>query len=687
MPLSVLVFTASACGGGGDEDGSSTTSGEGGSSPVDDTDTDGDGIPDVVEGAPNLDTDGDGTPDYLDLDSDDDGIPDAVEAGPNPKRPADSDSDGAPDFQDLDSDNNGIDDAIEAGPNPETPVDTDGNGTGDYADIDNDGDGIGDVVEIVGAEADCDGNGLEDPPHSASSPKDCNADGTPDYMSTDTDGDGISDVVEGTVDTDYDGFLDRYDLDSDNDTIPDSVEGDGDADGDGIPNFRDPDSDDDGIPDWREAELGTDPYSSDSDGDGVSDLVEVAAGTNPLDATDNPRSRGDFVFVVPYQAPTDPPEDTLKFRTSIQYADVYFAFDITGSMSQELTAMRNANTGVPAIVNQLRCASSSTSCGVDSDCGTGEVCFNNACITDPLLGDGCIPDLWTGVGRWSDLNTYRNLLSLQSNPVTTANAIPTTGSGADEAPFQPPHCIANPALCPNISAATMNCAGQGVGCPGFRQDAVRIYVQVTDADNQCSGSQCGSFTAASAGQALQNAGIKFVSLYGTDDDSGNAGTPFTVARDIGIASGTVDQNGNPFVYLAVDAAVVTNAVTALRSIARGSPLNVTIQAEDELSDAVNALQFIDYLEVNVSGMNGCSDVSQVIDTNGDTYNDAFPTLLPGIPVCWDLHPVLQNTTVQPTDEPQIYKAKLTVSGDGSPLDFRDVYFLIPPKKAVIPPPQ
>jgi len=37
-----------------------------------------------------------------------------------------------------------------------------------------------------------------------------------------------------------------------------------------------------------------------------------------------------------------------------------------------------------------------------------------------------------------------------------------------------------------------------------------------------------------------------------------------------------------------------------------------------------------------------------------------------------------NTTVMPTTEPQVFRARLTVSGDGSPLDARIVFFLIPP---------
>jgi hypothetical protein len=32
----------------------------------------------------------------------------------------------------------------------------------------------------------------------------------------------------------------------------------------------------------------------------------------------------------------------------------------------------------------------------------------------------------------------------------------------------------------------------------------------------------------------------------------------------------------------------------------------------------------------------------------------------------------------PTRSPQVFKALLTVRGDGSPLDTRDVYFLVPP---------
>ena len=68
-------------------------------------DTDGDGIPDLIEGSD--DADGDGVPNDEDDDSDGDGIPDSIEGYD------DADLDGAPSFLDDDSDNDGVSDALE----------------------------------------------------------------------------------------------------------------------------------------------------------------------------------------------------------------------------------------------------------------------------------------------------------------------------------------------------------------------------------------------------------------------------------------------------------------------------------------------------------------------------------------------------------------------------------------------
>jgi hypothetical protein len=214
-------------------------------------DTDGDGIPDYVEG--NVDSDEDGFLDWLDDDSDNDGIEDGVEGE------GDADNDGIPNYLDDDSDGDGIPDAEEGS------EDSDGDGIPDFIDPDSDNDCMGDLVEW--------GDG-EDPVNT-------DGDANPDYLDTDSDNDGIPDLVEAgedcgnPVDSDGDGTPDYQDTDSDNDGVPDNVEGEADSDGDGIPDYADTDSDNDGIPD------GEDP---DRDGDGIDDLE--GGDVDPFDGED-----------------------------------------------------------------------------------------------------------------------------------------------------------------------------------------------------------------------------------------------------------------------------------------------------------------------------------------------------------------------------------------------------------------
>jgi len=102
-------------------------------------DSDGDGIPNYVEGPD--DPDGDGVPNWWDEDSDNDGIPDSEEGW------EDTDGDGVDDYLDEDSDGDGLSDHHEAGPDETNPVDTDGDGTPDFQDTDSDDDGIPDASD------------------------------------------------------------------------------------------------------------------------------------------------------------------------------------------------------------------------------------------------------------------------------------------------------------------------------------------------------------------------------------------------------------------------------------------------------------------------------------------------------------------------------------------------------------
>lgn len=640
------------------------------------SDSDNDTIADKHERHDNEidnDKDNDGRSNETDDDSDGDGHLDRDEAGDSDLNtpPIDSDGDGIPDFLDTDSDDNGIGDAMEL------IGDLDGDGLLNAYDNDDDGDNLPDNQEIGDDGA---------------IPLDSDDDGLADFQDTDSDNDTIGDIDEGLSDLDEDGIPSYLDLDSDNDCIKDHHEaGDDDlntqpldSDNDGQYNIQDIDSDNDGIADFDEdlncngKQNGQETSStqSDSDSDGVSDLIEVVAKTDPLDSNDNPRAQGDFYFLIPYEQLTSPNRDVLPFSTNINKADIYLSFDTTGSMHGELDALRRQ---IPQIIQSLECHHTMIPCSNNTECAEQScgdqpcVCLDQQCIENPVEGDGCIPSLWTGVGRWNDLNTYYNIQSLQADPQETANAIPYTGSGGSEAPIQPIICIAKPELCPN--RFNKNCTTTGIGCPGFREDSIRILMQITDANNQCSGSECNNFTINTAGQVLQEKQIEFIALVSNEDSSGTPSTE-QLARQIGIAAESVDQSGEPFVYQALDDMVIDQTSSAILKLSRELNLTITTEISNVSSNGQDPFQFLSRLVINTTGEN-CANVD-VQDTNNDGIDDTILSLRAGTQICWDLIPVPTNITTPSTTEPQVFQMHISVLGNGSPLSSHNVFFLIPP---------
>ena len=635
-------------------------------------DADGDGISDLDEGRfSGIDTDGDGLPDFQDTDADADGLADRDEAGDGDINtpPFDADGDGTPNFRDLDSDDNGLpDNAL----GTENLSDLDSDAIPNFADTDDDGDGLNDVVEIGGAAA----------------PADTDGDQAADFQDRDADGDSILDLHEQLSDNDTDGLPAYVDLDADGDCIADVLEaGDADpespprdTDDDGVPDFLDTDADGDGLDDGLEdldcnGLLDPGETSStlwDTDGDGVSDGLEIAAGTAPDDPADNPASHGQLAFELPYMEAAHPTAGTLDFATRIQSVDLYFAFDTAGNMLAELDAMRSLSEGVPALVADLECPPIGGACTDDADCAEG-VCFGQQCIEDPA-DNGCLPELWTGVGAFAQLDTFTHLLTPQSDPVLTAMSVPMNDGSGHANPMQALLCAAESGHC----LVPPSCVAGADTCVGFRDDAFRVIVQMTDASDECTGTRCGLFTPSHAASLLDDKQIQFVGLFGAD----NSPTPPAVTEamliDVALASGSVGFWGQPLVYPALGANVVTQVRDALRATIDGSRLDVTITAEDLPGDDGDALQFIEYLEVNTSGHGNCTASLETADQDGDGRDDSFPTLLAGTPVCWDIHPVPSNTTVAPVGEPAVFRASLTVRGNGTELDRRTVLFLVPP---------
>ena len=643
--VAALAALLAGCGSGGGDD----TSQPG--------DSDGDGITNAQEGsATDVDTDGDGTPDYQDEDSDGDGIPDYREAGDTDPAtdPVDSDFDGIPDFRDTDSDGNGRADGVDG------TGDGDSDGIPDFADPDDDGDGIVDTVEI-GANPDA--------------PIDTDNDGTPDFRDTDSDGDTILDRDEGVVDYDGDGAGNWRDTDADGDCLDDALESGGtspprDSDSDGRPDFNDRDSDDDGLPDGTEDAncngirdgSETSSTSGDTDGDGVSDLIEEAAGTDANDPADNPQANGDFVFIEPYQMPQSPTDDDLDFQTRVQNLDVYVVVDRSGSMSTETNTIKNNLGGV---IDRLQC---------------------------PPFGSGspatCLSNLFAGLGGigYTGSEPFRNYLDLQSDPNFAAQNI-TNVSGS---PTTEPLTFGTWASITGMgTAAASGCSfGASVpnrtGCPAgtfgypcFRDGVLPVVALVTDEPPLTASDTyvCPNRTTVAAAMNARSA--KLLGIYGSGSSATTIGGLQDMARDTGAVDAAAGDA--PLVFNGADTAAATAIENGIRTLANGVPLDMAALAADDPSDTVDAVAaFISHLETLQLGTAQCANMLTDRDTNGDTFRDEYVQVRAGTNVCWKLI-AKQNDTVMPTDEPQLFRATVTVRGDGvTVLDTRDVFFLVPP---------
>lgn len=608
-----------------------------------DIDSDGDTILDLEEGA--IDSDNDGIPNYLDRDSDGDGIMDGMEVGDDDLNtpPRDVDRDGIPDFLDDDSDGDTIPDVIEG------LSDIDNDGLPGYIDFDSDGDGILDLTEV----------GDQDP---TTPPIDTDGDGIPDYLDYDSDNDYISDKDEGIQDKDNDGIPTYLDLDSDGDGISDELEaGDQDintpprdTDHDRIPDFLDLDSDNDGLRDDFEQNHGTNPYAEDTDGDNVTDLIEVAAGTDPSDPNDNPQARGDFVFLEPYQNTPDPTRDTLDFSTSIKIADVYFLMDLTGSMSDDLDVMKN---NLVNIIDAIKCDP-----GEDPD------------VTH------CIRDVWVGFGWFTDYPSgyeYRHSADLTSNAQSVQSIISrlTIQSGGNESQRRATYCAAtgNLSRCPHTPPRSTPCPQGYFGHPCFRPTSVPIIVLITD-ENMGQDTSPGAPTCQETGQALINNRIVLIGIMPPQEYSGCWDDLVGLCR----CANSYDSRGNPLAFDAQAGGIVTTIQNAIYEVSQ-VPIDISAIALDDPNDNVDAVTaFIDRILPNNTGGGICTGGYQLRDSNGDGIEDTFVRVPPGRRVCFDVIPKT-NVTVQPTSEPQMFRAIIQVWGNNQTLlDERDVYFLVPP---------
>lgn len=656
----VALAASSACGpstqtGNGDG-GANANRADGQVIPGDDED--GDFIADVHEDrATNLDNDQDGTPDYLDTDSDDDGIPDAVEAGD----------------QDVQT----------------PPVDTDGDGIADFRDRDSDNDGLSDGDE------DPNGNGVVDP-------------GETDPRNDDTDGDGVSDLIEQVAGTDPTDPADNPAAHGNFVFL--------------MPYQQQPSPTEDDLR-FRTSLDKVDLYFLED--------VSVSMQAELQAIHDN-------VVTVLEALTCDPGETATSCNTDCPGATcgdhscdpgetaLTCPQDCFGTCGDGVCIAQETPTSCPAdcpaTCGDATCDAAEGPDTCPSDCpGT---CGDGICHAgeQPAI-TACIPDLWSGAGAFGTASNhaachtgsscdpsgdgnfvYRNLQNVQPDHTTTQTALPdwcwgvpcwepglaatfyaVSGLGTQSAIAAgytvPPLSVADPPACP---------AGQR-GTPCFRPDSLPIVLLIGDEPfRECylpdypGQGDCVSAKSTQAPNppsfpvvagAVQAIGGKVVGIVGQTSNNQVRTDMEALAQD----TGSVDGNGNPYVFDGADANAGQAIADGIRELTASLPLDMSPTMEDDPSDAVDtAAAFLDYLDSYTPGTAECVAWPNLRDGDSDGHDEEFLQVPAGTPVCWMIH-VKQNTTVAPTQEIQIFRAELHLWGNGvTLLDTRTVWFVVPP---------
>jgi hypothetical protein len=400
-------------------------------------------------------------------------------------------------------------------------------------------------------------------------------------------------------------------------------------------------------------------------GDGV-DICTQA----PEDVVECDFGTEDPVVFAPFNKPAKPASFDVTAATELQSVDIYAILDRSGSMNQEVTAIRD---NLALVVDGLQC----------EPFGTG-------------TPGQCIPDLWAGAGTvgyaGGGATAFQNFVDLQPNPnfagVPTTEptgccnepltySVHATITGAGGASFD---MASVPARATCTGSPANNGGFSPFGYPCFRTGALPVVVLATD-ETPLSGTSTHQNPnwANTVRPAMNNAGGRFVGVLG----SGALAAVGTELRQMATDTGAVDAtNGNaPLVFDGAGANAPTALSNGIRALIQGLPLNVSAEARDDTSDSVDAVtSFIDHVDVLPSGSPECSASYSSIDTDADSFEDEYVGVPPGTPLCWKVV-AKQNQTVPATTEPQAFRVVIDVYSDGRyPVDEHEVYFVVPPTR-------
>ena len=372
----------------------------------------------------------------------------------------------------------------------------------------------------------------------------------------------------------------------------------------------------------------------------------------------------DRTVVLPYLG--DPEIEDLEIEGTIGALDVFFSVDTTGSFSGEINNLQSTVRSriVPALRDR---------------------------VADVRLGVGRFEDFPGDPYGAPDDRPFRLLTEITASDADVSRAVASLdqplGNGGDveEASAEALYQIATGAGYPGLVPAYR---GAGIGGVGFREDALRAVVHVTDAP----------------AHEPSDYGDRFPDTHGvTEATEALRGIS---ARVIGIASGTAARVHLEEVALGTGATVEPDGSSCPTGVG-GAPrplrdgvcplvfdvnpdgtglgdviidalvdLLASLQYDEVWAETDDSLGFVTTLEaVDAEAPDGVAPPSRADLRPVDGIDETFVGVGPGTRLSF--RAVLRNETIRPADYDQIFNLQLRIIGDGVTLLNRRIRVVVP----------
>jgi len=551
-----------------------------------------------------------------------------------------------------------------------------------------------DIVEVPDTPSsstdDFDKDGILDSVEKGTSetPKDTDGDGIPDFKDTDSDDDGISDKIEGVSDFDNDKIPNYLDTDSDGDTIPDKEETNNgtflDTDIDGIANHFDLDSDGDKLSDKKENELGTDPRKEDTDGDTIDDGTEYAIKSNPLVQDKEKYWDKNFYVILPYKGKHK--KDELTFKTDIKKADVLFFIESTTN-KMVFDSLQSDDGGIESVIRELKYEVDDIAFGMATYMAYNyPKGYSSTKVNKNILFH---VDQSITISRLKMRKAIKNIETLPFASPVGYEALyqALTGEGFI-GKFNIKSLNGAPPSTYNINLSPSDCFSEygDIGGVCFRKESFPIILMISETPFDY-GSERFNWLAGKPHNRsevtlkIKKLGAKFIGIDMRfdfpDEEQYCQYTPCEDFKFIAKETNSLDSNGNPFMYkMAGGDLFVDQIIEAVKSLVQNVRMNV--------SSAPISIPHSDHPEIDSNKFVKSITPSKIAGTlvhcssseNAPCKGNTFKNIDPGEGVSFEID--FYNDFFKPTTtESTIFKAKIEVQGEKSPVDEREVFIVVP----------